>query len=123
MLLTDTDLTAGCKMCRMITREDYGNLYPKEEHRRTMPYIFRHKIPTEVPDDQAKVLLKKYPTLQMTSDCDEIIADNTELKSELDDLGWHALKKYATEKCGMSYKETNIKRVDLTDEILQRLGK
>ena len=88
-----------------------------------MPYIFRHKIPTEVPDDQAKVLLKKYPTLQMTNDYAEIIIDNTELKAELDDLEWHTLKRYATEKCDMSYKETNIKRVELTDEILKRLGK
>lgn len=122
MYLLDIDTTPGTKTSRMITRGEHKELYPAIEHSRALSYIFRHKIPVDVPEDQAKVLLKKYPTLQMTNDCGEITINNTELKAKLDDLDWHALKKYAVEQCGMPYKETNIKRADLTDKILESVS-
>ena len=121
MQIIDSDLTPGCKSSRMITRVDYKEIYPNAEHERSLNYIFRYKIPTEVPDEQGKVLLKKYPTLHIRSDSTEITTDVSKLKLKLDGLKWNDLKKYAVENCDMTYQETNIKREQLTATMLEKM--
>lgn len=122
MYIVDVDTTPGCKTSRMITKVEHEKLYPEVDHSRAINYIFKHKIPVDIPEEQVEMLIEKYPTLRKTDEYGEITKANGGLKAELDGMKWNELKSYAVKKCGMPFKETNMKRDELTQKIMDSVG-
>ncbi len=116
MLLVDQRATAVAPSSLFLTRAEFKALYPHKLHHR-MDYVFRYDKPKEVENDEAKLLMKKYPHVIRWEAKLDIV--KTERHHELEKLDYYKLKKLGS-SIGMGFKEITIKREILIDRIVTK---
>lgn len=114
MKLKDTATQVNCPTSRFLTKEELMK-GADSTHPTRMNFIFRHGIPLSVRDDHAKVLMKKYPTIQ--SFYDEKKPKKVKKVDGFEGKSYKELQKIAREK-GYSFKETMVKK-DVLLEMLK----
>jgi len=116
MKLIDTRATDTMPTSLFLTRAEFRELYPYRLNSR-MNYIFKHDQPKNVPDGEAKILLKKYPHVIRWDKTAEI--PQTNRHQELEKMKYNDLKKYAG-TLKMPFSETRVKRDILIDKIVAK---
>jgi len=116
MKLIDTRATEEAPSSLFLTRFEFMDLYPYRLNSR-MNYIFKHDQPKEVPDGEAKLLMKKYPHVIKWDKTGAIVETNRH--QELNDMKYNDLKKYAA-TLSMPFGEIRVKRDILIHKIVAK---
>ncbi|MEE9573222.1 MAG: hypothetical protein V3W20_09255 [Candidatus Neomarinimicrobiota bacterium] len=114
MQLIDTRATKVSPSSIFLTRAEYRELYPHMMGTR-INYIFKHDQPKEVNNDEAKLLLKKYPHVITWKK--KIELGETERHKELDKMKYVNIKKIAG-KLGYTFAETAVAKNLLINNIV-----
>ena len=114
MLLIDTQTSEGSPRSYFLTRMEFKKLYPLTLQSK-LNYIFKHKIPKEVPDGEAKILMKKYPHIIKFED--KVTTYTSNRHQELAKIKYTELKKIGG-KLGLPFKQLAVKTEILIDNIV-----
>jgi len=122
MLLIDTRTTELMPTSLFLTRAEFRKLYPHRLNSR-MSYVFKHDQPLEVPDDEAKLLLEKYPHVlvfgEKPKDKKEEKTFASNRHQELSKLKYRDIQKLGRE-LGMVNKDVMIKTDLLIDAVVAK---
>ena len=116
MDLIDTRATELPPTSLFLTRFEFKEIYPYRLNSR-LNYLFKYDKPTDVPDAEAKLLLKKYPHLLKWKKQLNIVETNRH--QELMKVKYGDLKKMGG-KLGMSFKELQGVKLLLIDRIVAK---
>ena len=116
MKLTDKRARVNIPSSLFLTRGEFKELYPHLLTSR-INYIFKHNVPKEVPDGEAKLLMKKYPHVLRWEP--EVDFDETSRHQELKKLKYQDLKKLGS-SLGMPFKELSQKTPFLINSIVEK---
>ena len=106
MKLRDTQSQPNCPTSRFLTKEELLK-GTDSTHPSRLNFIFRHNIPLSVRDDQANVLIKKYPSIQPFYAKEE--PKKVTKPNGISKKPYKELQKIAREK-GYTFKETMVKK-------------
>lgn len=114
MYLIDLSVDVTTPINRMVEQSEWAKLFPGQVPRRVY-YTFAKGKPVEIADDKiAKFLMKKYPTIRITTmEIDKIIAN-------VNGLEYNDLKSYGL-RYGWSLADVSIKTEKLQRKIVQAL--
>lgn len=114
MKLLDERATEEAPSSLFLTRAEYRELYPHIMGSR-INYIFKHDQPKEVPDETAKLLMKKYPHVIIFKE--KIELGTTERHKELAKMKYLDIKRIAL-KLEFTFAEAAIVKNLLINNIV-----
>lgn len=111
MYLIDASIDPSTPVNRLITQEEWAKIFPGQVPRRVY-YTFAMGKPVKIDDKKiADYLMKKYPTIRLTTaEIDNIIAETAQ-------LSYDELKSYGL-RYGWTLKDVCIKKDVLLNKIL-----
>ena len=123
MWIIDNDTIPHAPTSKFISKDEYVDVYPDEDHQKRLSYIFKHKIPLQVSAKEGAVLVCKYPAVVECTEWREEINELMDTTNKIKAMTWKDLKSFAVKDCGIPFKETTIKRDALESLILNRMFK
>ena len=114
MLLVDKNTTPVAPTSLFLTRAEFKGLYPHLLTDRKS-YVFKYDKPLNVPDGEAKLLLKKYPHVLRWEEKFDINKSNRH--QELNNLKYGEVKRIGG-KLGFSFKDLQGKKPVLIERIV-----
>ena len=123
MWIIDNETVPHAPTSKFISRGEYVEVYPDEDHQKRLSYIFKHKIPLQVSAKEGAVLVCKYPAVVECTEWGEEINELMDTTNKIKAMTWSDLKSFAVKDCGIPFKETTIKRDALENLILNRMFK
>jgi len=123
MWIIDNDTIPHAPTSKFISKGEYVEVYPSEDHQRRLSYIFKHKIPLQVSAKEGAVLVCKYQSVVECTEWGEEINELMDTTNKIKAMTWSDLKSFAVKDCGIPFKETTIKREALENLILNRMFK
>ena len=123
MWIIDNDTIPHAPTSKFISKDEYVEVYPDEDHQKRLSYIFKHKIPLQVSAKEGSVLVCKYPAVVECTEWGEEINELMDTTNKIKAMTWRDLKSFAVKDCGIPFKETTIKRDALESLILNRMFK
>jgi len=116
MKLIDTRATDTMPTSLFLSRAEFKELYPHKLNSR-INYIFKFDQPMDVNDEEAKLLMKKYPHVVRWDKSGETVETNRH--QELGKMKYTELKKHGI-TLGLEYKDMMIKRPELIELIVKK---
>ncbi len=107
MEIIDREATAGAPSSKFLNRSEVHMLYPEEMPRRR-DYIFKYKVPLDIPVKEALVLVEKYPDALMNREVKQVQGGDS-----LETMTYGELKKLAHQTYRIPYRDTMVKRDSL----------
>ena len=123
MWIIDNETVPHAPTSKFISKDEYVEVYPDEDHQKRLSYIFKHKIPLQVSAKEGAVLVCKYPAVVECTEWGEEINELMDTTNKIKAMTWKDLKSFAVKDCGIPFKETTIKRDALESLILNRMFK
>tara|TARA_R100001530_G_scaffold42427_1_gene32325 strand:+ start:337 stop:750 length:414 start_codon:yes stop_codon:yes gene_type:complete len=129
-LIIDNQAMPNAPTSRFLRKTEYIHIYnaKEAEHKPSrMNFIFKYKKAENLDDEFAKLLEKKYPSLEIINKEPEVVVkdviSDTELLDQINDLKsipYSALKQLAVDKYGFKYRDTMIKKDKLVEMIFAK---
>ena len=123
MWIIDNETIPHAPTSKFVSKDEYVEIYPDEDHQKRLSYIFKHKIPLQVSAKEGAVLVCKYPSVVECTEWGEEINELMNETLKIKEMPWRELKSYAVKDCGIPFKETTVKRDALESLILNRMFK
>ncbi len=116
MLLVDKNTTPTAPTSLFLERAEYKKLYPHLLTGRKS-YIFKYDKPLNIPDGEARLLLRKYPHVLRWEEKFDINKSNRH--QELYKLKYGEIKRLGG-KLGFSFTELHAKKIILIERIISK---
>lgn len=116
MLLIDKNTTPSAPTSLFLTRAEYKKLYPHSLTGRKN-YLFKYDKPLNLPDAEARLLLRKYPHVLRWEE--KFGVNKSNRHQELAKLTYGAIKKMGG-KLGFSFTELHAKKIILIERIISK---
>ncbi len=116
MLLIDKNTTPSAPTSLFLTRAEYKKLYPHSLTGRKN-YLFKHDKPLNLPDAEARLLLRKYPHVLKWEE--KFAVNKSERHHELAELKYGEVKRIGG-KLGFSFTELHAKKLILIERIISK---
>ena len=116
MLLIDKNTTPPSPTSLFLTREQLKTTYPHLLTGRKS-YIFKYDKPLNVPDVEAKLLLKKYPHVLRWEE--KFTINKSKRHQELNDMTYGEVKRIGG-KLEFSWKELQAKKLILIEKVISK---
>ena len=123
MWLIDNETVPHAPTSKFVSKDEYVEIYPDEDHQKRLNYIFKHKIPLQISAKEGAVLVCKYPSVVECTEWGEEINELMDTTNKIKAMTWNDLKSFAVKDCGIPFKETTINRDALESLILNRMFK
>ena len=116
MLLVDKHTTPTAPTSLFLTRAEFKKLYPHLLTGRK-GYIFKYDKPLNIPDGEARLLLRKYPHVLRWEEKFDI--NKSDRHQELFKLKYGEIKRLGG-KLGFSFTELHAKKMILIERIISK---